>query len=128
MTKVMDLFRHRSNSAVSEADKRKAVSIFCYILISRTYFDGQYVSTTDFMYQKINFQISHYGFVSLKKAFMLCYSSWILECVAQKDFYLRAHDFTHDIVFQFRSSLKVLLLLVIVDSTPAVSFWSHSLS
>lgn len=26
MTKVMDLFRHRSNSAVSEADKRKAVS------------------------------------------------------------------------------------------------------
>ncbi|KAJ6636539.1 hypothetical protein Bhyg_15130, partial [Pseudolycoriella hygida] len=23
MTKVMDLFRHRSNSAVSEADKRK---------------------------------------------------------------------------------------------------------
>ncbi|CAD7093212.1 unnamed protein product [Hermetia illucens] len=28
MTKVMDLFRHRSNSAVSEADKRKAVSIF----------------------------------------------------------------------------------------------------
>lgn len=28
MTKVMDLFRHRSNSAVSEADKRKAVSLF----------------------------------------------------------------------------------------------------
>lgn len=28
MTKVMDLFRHRSNSAVSEADKRKAVSVF----------------------------------------------------------------------------------------------------
>lgn len=27
MTKVMDLFRHRSNSAVSEADKRKAVSV-----------------------------------------------------------------------------------------------------
>uniref|UniRef100_A0A182F853 Uncharacterized protein n=1 Tax=Anopheles albimanus TaxID=7167 RepID=A0A182F853_ANOAL len=27
MTKVMDLFRHRSNSAVSEADKRKAVSL-----------------------------------------------------------------------------------------------------
>lgn len=26
MTKVMDLFRHRSNSAVSEAEKRKAVS------------------------------------------------------------------------------------------------------
>jgi hypothetical protein len=26
MLKVMDLFRHRSNSAVSEADKRKAVS------------------------------------------------------------------------------------------------------
>lgn len=30
MTKVMDLFRHRSNSAVSEADKRKAVSIFYF--------------------------------------------------------------------------------------------------
>jgi hypothetical protein len=28
MLKVMDLFRHRSNSAVSEADKRKAVSFF----------------------------------------------------------------------------------------------------
>lgn len=28
MTKMMDLFRHRSNSAVSEADKRKAVSVF----------------------------------------------------------------------------------------------------
>lgn len=27
MTKMMDLFRHRSNSAVSEADKRKAVCI-----------------------------------------------------------------------------------------------------
>lgn len=27
MTKMMDLFRHRSNSAVSEADKRKAVRI-----------------------------------------------------------------------------------------------------
>lgn len=26
MTKMMDLFRHRSNSATSEADKRKAVS------------------------------------------------------------------------------------------------------
>lgn len=26
MTKVMDLFRHRSNSAMSDADKRKAVS------------------------------------------------------------------------------------------------------
>uniref|UniRef100_A0A182PH36 Uncharacterized protein n=1 Tax=Anopheles epiroticus TaxID=199890 RepID=A0A182PH36_9DIPT len=33
MTKVMDLFRHRSNSAVSEADKRKAVSIFHSISI-----------------------------------------------------------------------------------------------
>lgn len=30
MTKVMDLFRHRSNSAVSEADKRKAVSILAH--------------------------------------------------------------------------------------------------
>ena len=29
MTKVMDLFRHRSNSAATEADKRKAVSYFC---------------------------------------------------------------------------------------------------
>lgn len=28
MTKMMDLFRHRSNSATSEADKRKAVSSF----------------------------------------------------------------------------------------------------
>lgn len=28
MTKVMDLFRHRSNSAATEADKRKAVSLF----------------------------------------------------------------------------------------------------
>lgn len=28
MTKMMDLFRHRSNSATSEADKRKAVNIF----------------------------------------------------------------------------------------------------
>lgn len=27
MTKMMDLFRHRSNSAVSEADKRKAVCL-----------------------------------------------------------------------------------------------------
>lgn len=32
MLKVMDLFRHRSNSAVSEADKRKAVSNEHYIL------------------------------------------------------------------------------------------------
>lgn len=32
MTKVMDLFRHRSNSAVSEADKRKAVSCFFFYL------------------------------------------------------------------------------------------------
>lgn len=31
MTKVMDLFRHRSNSAVSEADKRKAVSVMAKI-------------------------------------------------------------------------------------------------
>lgn len=31
MLKVMDLFRHRSNSAVSEADKRKAVSNINYV-------------------------------------------------------------------------------------------------
>ncbi|XP_046811841.1 adenylate cyclase, aggregation specific [Lucilia cuprina] len=39
MTKVMDLFRHRSNSAATEADKRKAVSlqIFCFLLLRRYY-------------------------------------------------------------------------------------------
>lgn len=34
MLKVMDLFRHRSNSAVSEADKRKAVSNNNYFYIT----------------------------------------------------------------------------------------------
>lgn len=33
MTKVMDLFRHRSNSAVSEAEKRKVVSIPTHIVL-----------------------------------------------------------------------------------------------
>lgn len=36
MLKVMDLFRHRSNSAVSEADKRKAVSLPFRCAISRS--------------------------------------------------------------------------------------------
>lgn len=35
MTKMMDLFRHRSNSATSEADKRKAVGVvFLYCISS----------------------------------------------------------------------------------------------
>lgn len=43
MTKVMDLFRHRSNSAVSEADKRKAVSnALTYNLNEK--FDENYVN------------------------------------------------------------------------------------
>lgn len=33
MTKMMDLFRHRSNSASSEADKRKAVCSLSSIYI-----------------------------------------------------------------------------------------------
>lgn len=36
MTKMMDLFRHRSNSAASEADKRKAVCLFVYLFIKLT--------------------------------------------------------------------------------------------
>lgn len=45
MTKMMDLFRHRSNSAVSEAEKRKAVRILVDIEISIEY-DQDYF--TDF--------------------------------------------------------------------------------
>lgn len=37
MTKMMDLFRHRSNSATSDADKRKAVRLFFYFSLNWIY-------------------------------------------------------------------------------------------
>lgn len=53
MTKMMDLFRHRSNSATSEADKRKAVGVvffllppfLCLIFLTKTVFIAYTVCT-----------------------------------------------------------------------------------
>ena len=56
MTKVIDLFRHRSNSSVSEAEKRKAVSLL-----------------TD---QKLFFSQRHYVYTN-KNVFHVFLSSYI---------------------------------------------------
>lgn len=61
MTKMMDLFRHRSNSAVSEADKRKAVS---YHTRRRTHTH----KTVWLSIQIINIQLIHAFLICLQKA------------------------------------------------------------
>lgn len=51
MLKVMDLFRHRSNSAVSEADKRKAVSTEIYFKNYKRLYMSNYKTQSSLLYK-----------------------------------------------------------------------------
>lgn len=71
MLKVMDLFRHRSNSAVSEADKRKAVSCtICYLIFLTAIEKIKFVSRINSL-MSLNFDDQRGSSLKLKNIFDL---------------------------------------------------------